>query len=78
MIFLKKQTTDLKLPAASNTQSAIVGVVGGLIAVGAITVISVASVVIVIMVVVKRKTERIMKGCSILGNYSVCMYIRLL
>ena len=49
-------------PVSSNTQSAIVGVVGGLLAVGAITVIGVASVVIVIMVVVKRSPKRIMKG----------------
>ena len=63
------------LPAASNSQSAILGVVGGLLAVGAITVISVVLVVIVIMVpvVMKRKPRRMMKGRSIFGNCSVCV-----
>ena len=52
----------------SNSQSAISGVIGGLLAIGVIVAISVASV-ITIMVVIKRKQGRITlkfkKGCCI-------------
>jgi hypothetical protein len=62
--------------SSATSESAIPGVVGGLLAVGAIMAASIALVIILVMVV-KRKQGRITiieKGCSILENRSVCMH----
>jgi hypothetical protein len=64
------------LNSEPNTQSAIPGVVGGLLAIGAIMATSIALVITLVMVVKRKqgKITSIEKGCSILENHSVCMH----
>ena len=58
------------ISATSDLQSVVLGAVGGLLAVGAITAISVSSVIITVVVVIRNHKRKLFeKGCTNIITY---------